>query len=191
MSCLKDRCGKDEYYMQLALAEAEKAFSQGEFPVGCVIIFNDTVVASGSRVGTASSNKYPSEIYHAEIRALQNFENIAANKTESNIVPAKCTIYCTMEPCLMCFGAIILSGIKQVVYSFEDPMGGGTSCDLSKLPILYRKSGIKVVPHILRDESLKLFADFFSKKDNLYWKESLLERYTLEQAENLKNIVIK
>ncbi|MBF0412191.1 MAG: nucleoside deaminase [Desulfamplus sp.] len=190
MTCLKDRyCKKDEHYMGLALAEASKAFDQGEFPVGCVIIFNNTLVASGSRRGTASLEKYPSEIYHAEIRALQNFENSIADRTDINIIPEKCTLYSTMEPCLMCFGAIILSGIKHIVYAFEDPMGGGTSCDLEQLSPLYRESDIRVVPHILRDESLELFARFFSKKDNAYWKNSLLEEYTLKQAKIVKSLL--
>lgn len=177
---------KDKYYMELALAEATKALESGEFPVGCVIVFNDSVVASGSRIGTASHYNMPSEIDHAEIRALKAFENITTNDTAINIVPKECSLYCTMEPCLMCFGAIILSGIKKVFYAFEDPMGGGTGCDLKTLPTLYRDSDITVTPHILRDESLKLFARFFSRKNNYYWKNSLLEKYTLEQA-NLIN----
>lgn len=195
---------KDEKYMELAIAEANKAFEQGEFPVGCVIIFNDTIVASGSRLGTTSSEKYPSEIYHAEIRALQSFENSISDGitkhyngtsnddavgvcsevgkiSRSKIMPEQCTLYCTMEPCLMCFAAIILSGIKKIVYSFEDPMGGGTSCDLKSLSPLYRDSGITITPHVLRYKSLELFARFFSKEDNLYWKDSLLEKYTLEE----------
>ncbi len=181
MTYLKNSQSKDRYYMELALVEAAKAFGEGEFPVGCVIIFDDRVVARGSRVGTSSPEKYPSEIYHAEIRALQCFENSIVDSREVRIIPSQCTLYCTMEPCLMCFGAIILSGIKRVVYAFEDPMGGGTSCDINRLPTLYKDSGIKVIPYILRDKSLQLFANFFSKKGNLYWKDSLLEKYTLEQ----------
>jgi len=168
--------------MELALAEAAKALEKGEFPVGCVIIFNGDVVASGSRKGTAPTGKRPGEIDHAEIRALIALENITTHDTGIDVIPEECTLYCTMEPCLMCYGAIILSGIKNVVYAFEDPMGGGTSCELKTLPTLYRNSGIKVVPHLLRDESLRLFAHFFSRKENLYWRNSLLEKYTLEQA---------
>lgn len=167
--------------MGLAIEEATKALENGEFPVGCVIVFHGDVVASGSRRGTASQGKLASEIDHAEIRALQSLETITTDHTGADVVREECTLYCTMEPCLMCFGAIILSGIKKVLYAFEDPMGGGTSCDLEKLPPLYRNSGIKVMPHLLRQESLKLFAHFFSRKENLYWKGSLLEQYTLEQ----------
>jgi len=168
--------------MELALSEAARALKEGEFPVGCVIIFNGDVVASGSRKGTASHGKRPGEIDHAEIRALRALEKVTTHHKGIDIVPEECLLYCTMEPCLMCFGAIILSGIKRVVYAFEDPMGGGTSCDIERLPTLYRNSGITVVPHVLRAESLKLFARFFSREDNQYWRNSSLEQYTLEQA---------
>ena len=207
MTHLKDKRFKDQHYMKFALAEAGKALDQGEFPVGCVIVFDETVVASGSRKGTASaissdvqwanreSRQRASEIDHAEIRALHylehniahshfvDSENSSINSSSNiDIVAEQCALYCTMEPCLMCFGAIILSGIQRVIYAFEDPMGGGTSCDLGKLTPLYQKSNITVLPHILRDESLKLFTRFFLRKENLYWKDSLLEKYTLEQA---------
>ena len=81
----------------------------------------------------------------------------------------------------MCFGAILLSGINTIVYAYEDPMGGGTKCDLKKLPSLYAKAKIDVIPGVLRQKSLDLFYDFFNKETNLYWKNSYLERYTLEQ----------
>ena len=81
----------------------------------------------------------------------------------------------------MCFGAIILSGIKKIVYAYEDPMGGGTTCDLKKLSPLYQSCGIEVVPGVLRQKSLDLFCLFFRKADNLYWKNSYLETYTLDQ----------
>ncbi|MBF0112522.1 MAG: hypothetical protein HQK74_07300, partial [Desulfamplus sp.] len=74
---------KDEYYMELALNEAALAFDRGEFPVGAVIVFDDKVVAKGSRVGTTSLQHRASEIDHAEIRALKSLEkepNILLNK---------------------------------------------------------------------------------------------------------------
>ena len=162
--------------MNLALDQAKKAFDRGEFPVGCVIADADQVIVSGARRGTNTPGAVFSEIDHAEIRALKHLETI--NKP---FVSEKLTLFSTMEPCLMCFGAILLAGIKKIVYSFEDPMGGGTACDLSKLPPLYAKSGIHVISGVLRQKSLDLFYDFFNKETNLYWKNSYLERYTLEQ----------
>ena len=91
------------------------------------------------------------------------------------------TLYCTMEPCLMCFGATLLSGIKRIVYAYEDVMGGGTRCDLSGLPILYKDTNVTIVPHVLRRQSLELFKAFFLKPENNYWKNSLLAEYTLAQ----------
>ncbi len=165
-----------EYYMGLALEQAQKAFDRGEFPVGCVIVQTGKVIASGIRQGTTPDKLFFSEIDHAEIRALKHLETI-----DTQFEPEKSTLFCTMEPCLMCFGAIILSGIKKIVYAYEDPMGGGTMCDLEKLPPLYKKCGIDVVSGVLRQKSLDLFYDFFNKETNLYWKHSYLEEYTLEQ----------
>ena len=166
-----------EYYMEKALQEANSAFFRGEFPVGCVIVQKGNIIASGSRTGTSMRGCRPSEIDHAEIRALKNAEILG-----NVFVPEQALLYCTMEPCLMCFGAIVLSGIKYIVYGYEDVMGGGTSCNFTTMPVLYRDSNVKIVPGVLRSASLKLFEQFFINKDNLYWKNSLLERYTLEQA---------
>ena len=162
--------------MEMALAQAKLAFAQGEFPVGCVVVQGKEVIATGSRQGTNLGNPFFSEIDHAEIRALKSLEN-----KFSEFVPEKAIVFCTMEPCLMCFAAILLAGIKKIVYAYEDPMGGGTGCDLSSMTPLYRDSKIEVVPGVLREKSLDLFCKFFNKETNIYWKNSFLEAYTLGQ----------
>ena len=86
-----------------------------------------------------------------------------------------------MEPCLMCFGALLIAGIGEIVYAYEDVMGGGTHCDLSQLPKLYSSNPASIVPGIMRAESLALFKTFFSSPDNAYWKNSQLAAYTLAQ----------
>ena len=165
-----------KYYMSLALKQAEKAFDAGEFPVGCVIIAQGEVVASGARRGTVPGMGVFNETDHAEIRALKHLENQKRQFASEGLV-----LFSTMEPCLMCFGAIILSGIKKIVYAYEDPMGGGTHCDLNKLQPLYSKAILDVVAGVLRHKSLDLFYNFFNKEKNLYWKNSYLEAYTLKQ----------
>ncbi len=167
----------DPYYMEFALKEAEKALAMGEFPVGCIIVRQDRIISAGSRTGTSSELDRVSEIDHAEIRALKNIDN-----ADIKFHPDSTVLFSTMEPCLMCFSAIILSGIKKIVYAYEDPMGGGTQCDLAQLSPLYRESGIVVTSGVLREKSLALFKKFFKKEGNLYWKNSLLERYTLNQT---------
>ena len=166
----------NEFFMEMALTQAKIAFTRGDFPVGCVIVQGKEVIATGARQGTRLGNPFFSEIDHAEIRALKSLEVNALK-----FIPERSVLFCTMEPCLMCFAAIILAGIKKIVYAYEDPMGGGTSCDLSSMAPLYKDAKIEVVPGVLREKSLDLFYKFFNKGTNLYWKDSFLEAYTLEQ----------
>ncbi len=160
--------------MKKALAQAEKALEAGEFPVGCVIAHKGEVIADGIRQGTG--DRRHRETDHAEILALKKLQDLDADPDFSGL-----TVYATMEPCLMCFGAILIHGITKIVYAYEDAMGGGTGCDLSSFAPLYREKKLEITPHILRAESLRLFKTFFSNPKNDYWPESLLEKYTLAQ----------
>ncbi len=160
--------------MKKALAQAEDAFSAGEFPVGCVIADTKNILATGFRHGT--TGQHPNEIDHAEIVALR-----ALYEKKTDVNNDQLTLYCTMEPCLMCFGAVLISGIRRIVYAYEDAMGGGTQCGLSNLPPLYSGKDVSIVPHVLRRQSLVLFKAFFSQPENDYWKNSLLAEYTLAQ----------
>jgi len=165
----------DAIFMAQALKLARKALVLGEFPVGCVIADGKTVVAQGHRTGTATDVE--NEIDHAEINAIRSLceKKPAADRKQL-------TLYCTMEPCMMCFSAIILSGIRRIVYAYEDVMGGGAGLDLSHLPPLYREAQLTVVSAVMRRESLSLFQQFFSDQKNGYWSDSMLSRYTLNQA---------
>jgi tRNA(adenine34) deaminase len=165
---------KYELFMEEALVAARKALDRGEFPVGCVIVHEGKIIATGSRQGTAG--ELFSETDHAEILALKQLEG-AAPVDRSHL-----TLYCTLEPCLMCFGAILISGIRHIVFAYEDVMGGGTRCDLGRMPPLYSSRTVTIVPHILRNKSLLLFKSFFSNPDNTYWKDSLLAAYTLSAS---------
>lgn len=163
-----------EHFMKLALVEAEKALAAGEFPAGCVLVCGSDVVAAGSRLGTAGGGG--NEIDHAEMLALRQLTDRHPRQR-----PAPLTAYCTMEPCLMCLGALMVNGIDRIVYAFEDAMGGASSLSLSELGPLYRERPPSFVPHVLRGASLKLFKSFFSEPRNQYWRGSLLARYTLAQ----------
>ena len=162
---------QDQKFMQKALACAEEAFQKGEFPVGAVIEYKGKIVAEGIR-----KNSSESELSHSEIIALKNLNKL------KNIDFGECTIYITLEPCLMCFGAILISGIKKIVYAYEDVMGGATSLDVSKLTPLYNEEKkIEIVSNVLRDESLLLFKKFFLQNKNGYLADTLLSEYTIKQ----------
>ena len=120
-----------EYFMGKALAEAEKAFAAGEFPVGSVLVKGDRIIASGSRTGTAGNCK--NEIDHAEMNALRQM-----NEHYPDASPDPLTAFCTMEPCLMCLGALLINNVNEIVYAYEDAMGGATRCNVSELGPLYK-----------------------------------------------------
>jgi tRNA(adenine34) deaminase len=164
-----------EYFMKKALDQARKALDAGEFPVGCVLVHQNRILATGARKG--SMGNFPNEIDHAEMIALKCVAGMDINTDKKEMV-----LFTTMEPCLMCLGALILNGIGEVVYAYEDVMGGGTGCNLAGLTPLYRNQKISIVPHILRRQSLELFKAFFQNPENSYWRGSLLAEYTLRQS---------
>lgn len=166
----------DNLCMQRALAHAKTALDDGEFPVGCVISDGEAIVAKGARLGTADNCN--NEIDHAEIIALRHLaEKMPKQKKDLGDF----TLYSTLEPCLMCMGAILISGIGRIVYSYEDVMGGGTRIFRHYMPPLYRDRKLDVVPYLLRKESLALLKRFFQDPGNHYWPDSLLATYTLKQ----------
>ena len=162
-----------EYFMKKTIEQAQIALDKKEFPVGCVLVYKNKIIATGIRKGTA--NGFAGETDHAEMVALRSLESLALDVNREEII-----LYCTMEPCLMCFAAILLSNIGTIVYAYEDVMGGGTGCNRNLLAPLYRRE-IKIIPNIMRKQSLALFKAFFSNIENRYWQGSLLADYTLEQ----------
>lgn len=163
-----------EHFMTAALEQAEAALHAGEFPVGCILVHKDRILASGRRTGTTAEGI--NEVDHAEMVALRRLVPVGRD-----VAPAEIVLFSTLEPCLMCYGAIILSGIRTIVYAFEDVMGGGTGCELTQLSPLYRSAGMSIIPHVRRARSVQLLKAFFADPKNLYWKDSLLSRYTLKQ----------
>ena len=161
-------------FMSKALELAQQALAAGEFPVGCVITYGGEIVATGARQHTRGASK--NEIDHAEMVALRRLSELPGEIDNGQLI-----IFSTMEPCLMCLGAIVLSGIRKIVYAYEDVMGGGTGCNLTALRPLYSNNHISIEANIMRNESVNLFKSYFLDPENNYWKGSLLARYTLNQ----------
>lgn len=161
-------------FMRTALDLARQALSRNEFPVGCVMVYNGRIIARGFRTGTRRDT--PSELDHAEMMALRELEGLVEPVDRKRV-----TVYATLEPCLMCYGALLISGIGHIVYAYEDAMGGATACDRKSLPDLYRSNGIQVTPGICRQESLDLFKAYFERPGIDYWQGSLLANYTMAQ----------
>jgi tRNA(adenine34) deaminase len=167
--------GSHQKFMHLALTEARQALTAGDFPVGCVLARNDEVVARGRRINSRGSTT--NELDHAEMLALRELAHRQPLPDPDGVVIA----YCTMEPCLMCFAALLLNGIREIVFAYEDAMGGGTNLDLGRITPLYKHMEVIVTPYVLREESLALFRQFFNNPTNAYWQGSHLAEYTLAQ----------
>ena len=161
-----------EYFMDLALLEAVAALEEGEFPVGCVIVCGNKVVASGGRRGSGGGAP---ELDHAEIVALRRLM-----RENPGLDPKSLIIYSTMEPCLMCFGTLLVNGCRRIVYAYEDVMGGATDLPLPSLHPLYKNMRLAVIGGVRRRRSLALFQRFFAARPP-YLSDSLLARYTLAQ----------
>ena len=160
--------------MEQALNEAKYTLDKGLFPVSCVLVYKRKVIATSSLKGVKINSL--NELHHAEIRALHRLY-----KLQDKINKTKVTLFCTFEPCLMCFSTIIIAGINKIVYAYEDVMGGGTNLDIKHLKHLYQKRKITIVPNILRDKSVEFFKAFFSDPEEDYLRGTLLAKYTLKQ----------
>ena len=146
---------RDEKYMRLAIREAKKAELIDEVPIGCVIVKNDKVIARGFN---HRENKRM-VISHAEIEAINK-----ANKKLGAWRLDDCELYVTIEPCIMCAGAIIQGRIKRVIFGANDYKGGafGTSIDvLSSSNINHHPEAIKGV---LQEECSSLISNYFKNK---------------------------
>ena len=162
-----------EHYMAVALDEARQALSDGEFPVGCVMVAKGRIVARGRRQNSGEGCR--NEIDHAEILTLRRM--IAE---QPGLDLGTITIYSTLEPCLMCYTTMLLSGVRSFVWAYEDVMGGGANLPLYMLNTLYAQMRVHLIDRVLRAESLHLFQQFFQA--GTYWQDSLLARYTLAQT---------
>lgn len=139
----------DEYYMKLAYKYAKLAYEKDEVPVGAVIVKNNIVLAKSYNLVETLTDVTA----HAEMISITS----ATNKINSKYLVG-CTLYVTLEPCVMCFEALIMSRISKIVYSVSDPKKGGISTQLKK------KHKILISSGILQKESLDLIQRFFKKK---------------------------
>lgn len=142
----------DEYFMQQALRQAQIAFEEDEVPVGAVVVINNKIVAKGYN----QVEKLNDCTAHAEIIALTSVFNFLGSK----YVP-EATIYITVEPCLMCAGALYWSKIGRIVYGASDPKNGYLHITKDTTPF-HPKTQVQY--GILNEECANLMKSFFQQK---------------------------
>lgn len=135
--------------MKMAFQEAEKALEKDEVPIGCIIVSNDRIIAKAHNL-TETLNDVTA---HAEMQAITSAANFLGGKYLQN-----CTLYVTLEPCVMCSGALAWSQISKVVIGTRDEQRGFINKGLS----LHPKT--EVVTGVLEKECSEIVKDFFKNK---------------------------
>jgi tRNA(adenine34) deaminase len=140
----------DEYFMRQALRQAELAFAEDEVPVGCVIVLDKRIIARAHNL----TEKLHDVTAHAEMQAITSAAEFLGAKYLK-----KCTIYITLEPCVMCAGALSWSQADRIVYGASDEKRG-----VSKISKNVFHPKTVVEGGLLAAESAKLLQEFFEKK---------------------------
>ena len=141
--------------MKEALKEAKKAELIDEVPIGCVIVKDDKIIARGHNQRETDQ----SPIGHAEIIAI----NKASKKLKSWRLEG-CDIYVTLEPCIMCSGAIIQSRISKVYYGASDPKGGALGSSINVLEAKNINHHSEVISGVMQEECSKIITNYFKAK---------------------------
>ena len=146
---------KIERFMREAIKEAKKAELIDEVPIGCVIVRNNKVISRGHNIRESKQNPTG----HAEIVAI----NKAAKKLNSWRLE-NCDIYITLEPCIMCSGAIIQSRIKHIYFGAFDPKGGALGSSINVLDAKNINHHPEVTSGVLQEECSKIITNYFKSK---------------------------
>ena len=142
-------------YMLEALTEAELAKLEDEVPIGCVIVKNDQIIARAHNQREVTNNP----LGHAETLAIMK-----ASKILNDWQLVDCDLYVTIEPCIMCGGAIIQSRIRKVIYGAPDLKGGAFGGSINILDAQNINHRPEIVKGILEEECTKIIKDYFKSK---------------------------
>ena len=146
MNLLKN---KQEYFMKMALREAKIAYNEEEIPIGAVIVHENTIISKGHN----QCQKLNDSTAHAEMIAITSAQNKIGSKYLND-----CELYITLEPCMMCSGAIFLSKLSKVIYALDDKEKGYIRKSKEKI-----NKKLLIESNVFEDESKKLLESFFFK----------------------------
>ena len=145
MELIKNR---EEHFMNIALKEAMKAYEEDEIPVGALIVYQDQITGRGY-----NQSQRLKDSTHAEMIAITSAQNKIGSKYLNG-----CELYATLEPCMMCSGAIFLSKISKVIYGLDDKEKG-----FLRLSKEYANKKLKIISNIEEIKSKELLDSFFFK----------------------------
>lgn len=142
-----------EHYMKMAIAEAERAFELEEVPIGAVVVCKDQVIARAHNL----TERLHDFTAHAEMQAFTSASEFLGGKYLD-----ECTLYVTLEPCVMCAGACFNTRIGKIVIGASDTKRGFTHFDGGDRSILHNKT--EVIKGIMQDECADLLTQFFASR---------------------------
>lgn len=145
---------REEKYMKQAINQAKKAADIEEVPIGCVIVYNDKIVARGYNRRRVDKNT----LSHAELNAIKK-----ASKVLGDWRLDDCEMYVTLEPCQMCAGAIVQSRIRKVYIGCMNPKAGCAGSIMNLLQVEKFNHQVEIEKGILEDECSTMLKDFFRK----------------------------
>ena len=145
---------KDETYMREAKKQAMKAYALGEVPIGCVIVYEDKIIARGYNRRNTDKNT----LSHAELNAIRK-----ASRKLGDWRLEDCTLYVTLEPCQMCAGAIVQARIPRVVIAAMNPKAGCAGSVVNLLEMDGFNHKVQVTRGILEEECGSMLSEFFRK----------------------------
>ncbi len=159
--------------MKEAIKQARKAASIGEVPIGCVIVYEDKIIARGYNRRTTDKNT----LAHAELQAIKK-----ASRKLGDWRLEGCTMYVTLEPCQMCAGALVQARITEVVIGCMNPKAGCAGSILNLLEMPDFNHQVKVVRGVREEECSQILKDFF-KDLRLRLKEEKAARNSQKQRD--------
>lgn len=143
---------QDEKYMKEAIKQAKKAYAIQDVPIGCVIVYEDKIIARGYN----KRNKNKTTLAHAELEAIRKASKVLGDWRLEN-----CTMYVTLEPCQMCAGAIVQARIPKVVVGCMNPKAGCAGSVLNLFDEPRFNHQVQLQTGILEEECSELMQSFF------------------------------
>ena len=142
-------------FMEEALIEAKKALKKGEVPIGAVVVLEEDIIGRGYNQPITKNDPTA----HAEIMALRDAAINLGNYRLTDTL-----VYTTLEPCLMCAGALVHARIKKLIYSASDPKSGVIESNLNLMQSAFLNHKISYEGGILKEESSEILKNFFLKR---------------------------
>ncbi|MEO0094393.1 MAG: tRNA adenosine(34) deaminase TadA [candidate division WOR-3 bacterium] len=147
----------DKFFMAEALKEAQKALEEDEVPIGAVAVYKNQIIGRGHNRTEALQDPTA----HAEILAITAAANTLNSWRLNDVI-----IYSTIEPCIMCAGALVLARVKKIIFGARDEKFGGCVSVFNIVQEQRLNHRIEVVEGVLRNEALSLMRDFFNQRRN-------------------------